>query len=137
MQRKQQQVIGRVSSVPFLFLFTFCLHFNLVSSIIPLVPNAVELERQLKWLNVIGYIVISLNLKRDQKMPLVISNTPYQNILNWLWNDSWTKHLLMTIQLWKSTQRSTDGTPHPVKMNSLYQICSKMLHGTKVINYIL
>ena len=37
-----------VSSVPFPFLFPFHLHFNLVSSIIALVPNAFELERQLK-----------------------------------------------------------------------------------------
>ena len=32
-------------------------------------------------------------------MPLVLSNTPYQNVLNWLRNDSWTNHLLMTAKL--------------------------------------
>ena len=34
-----------------------------------------------------------------QKMPPVLSNNPYQNILNWLWNDSWTNCLLMTAEL--------------------------------------
>ena len=29
------------------------------------------------------------------KMPLILSQATYQNILNWLWNDSWTNHLLM------------------------------------------
>ena len=32
-------------------------------------------------------------------MPLISSNRPYQSILNWLWNDSWTDHLLMTAEL--------------------------------------
>ena len=34
-----------------------------------------------------------------QKMPPVLCNNPYQNILNWLWNDSWTNYLLMTAEL--------------------------------------
>ena len=50
------------------------------------------LEWQLKWLN-----AMPSRLKPSvQKMPLVLSNTSYQNILNWLWNDFWTNHLLTT-----------------------------------------
>ena len=46
--------------------FSFHLHFNLVSSNIALGPNSVELKWQLKWLNIISSIVISLILKIDR-----------------------------------------------------------------------
>ena len=51
-------------------------------------------------------------------MPLVISNTLYQNILKWLWNDSFANDdpTRLATGSWKSTQRGTNGTPHQVKI---------------------
>ena len=49
-----------------LYICLFNLHFNLVTSIIALVFNVVELEWQLKWLNIIILITISLDLKRGR-----------------------------------------------------------------------
>ena len=39
----------------------------------------------------------------NQKIPLILSNRPYQNILKWLWNDLWANHLLMTVELYLSS----------------------------------
>ena len=50
----------------FPFWISFYLHFKLVTSIIALDPNTVELEWQLKWLNLVSSDVSSLYLKRDR-----------------------------------------------------------------------
>ena len=30
--------------------------------------------------------------RKDQNRSLLLGDTPYQNIFNWLWTDSWTDH---------------------------------------------
>ena len=45
-----------------------------------------NLEWQLKWLNVISSA--RPQKRKSQKVPLILSKTPYQNILYWLQNDS-------------------------------------------------